>query len=443
MLAKKIKKYIQKNNLFNQKDKLLLALSGGADSISLAHLLLKNGFTFAIAHCNFQLRGKDSDLDQVFVQEFAESNKLPFYTKNFGDHFQAKENKKPSTQLTARNLRYEWFNELCDEHNLDYILTAHHANDNVETLLFQLSRGTGIKGMRGILPKSGRLIRPLLFATRPEIEEYIQQNDLKFREDTSNATDNYNRNYIRHQIVPKFEKLNPSFTTSVQETIERMQEVEQLFNYAIQQIKSQVLKEGRGEVIIDLEKLKTHPAPQTVLYELVQEYGFTSDQIRQILTATSGQIVESQSHELLIDRHEAILQLKSSTPIQSPITINKTTTTIQVESTQITIQLLDINNFTCSKSSNIAQLDADKLTFPLSLRHWKEGDYFYPLGMKGKKQLVSDFFNNNKLSIFQKRKILILETSNNEICYILGMRIDDRFQITKSTKQVLIIQNPK
>src|ERR1700757_494010 len=432
--------YIQNHTLFTKNDHLLVAVSGGVDSMALCNLLTNAGFSYYVAHCNFNLRGKDADNDEKFVLEYCKKNKIKCFTKKFKTAVYAK-NKGISIQMAARELRYTWFNELITEHNFDYLLTAHHANDNIETFFINLLRGSGINGLKAILPKKDKIVRPLLFATRAEIENYIAENKVLYREDSSNREDKYLRNYLRLQIIPALKKINPSFEKTVSNEIEILQQANFILQKEVEkQRKKLLIKEG---VIykINIEKLIKTTVPKLILFELIKDFGFNTAQSNDIynsLKAQSGKVFTSNLHTIIKDR-DFLLIKKKEQKIQSDFFINEKTTLlksplkIKIEFITGNLDSIPKKDFTPTK----AFIDADKLTFPLILNKWQIGDKFRPLGMKGFKK-VSDFFTAEKATLFDKQNQWILRC-NNDIVWLLGKRVDDRFKVSTSTKKICII----
>lgn len=444
-MKNRFEKYVVDNQLFAKNDKLLVAVSAGVDSVVLCQLLHLCNYRFSIVHCNFQLRGMDSEGDEVFVKALAESWNVPFYVKKF-DTNQYALDKKISIQLAARELRYAWFEELRQMLNYKYILTAHHASDSIETVLYNFAKGTGLVGLTGIKPKNGHIVRPLLWAKKEEILAFAQTENLQYREDISNESDKYARNFIRHHIIPDFKNINPSFETTAIENIKRLSETKDLFDYFLKIIKNETTKIVDNQLFINKNKLKTYPTVSTVLFEILKEFEFNASQVAQILKeneSKTGAVFYSPTHKLLIDRAFYIVApFMQSIEMESHFLISKNDNLIENEHFQLVLSRLDrINDL--NPTDNTAILDADKLLFPLTLRRWREGDRFQPLGMKGKSQLLSDFFRLKKLSNFEKQKVWLLETGDNNICWVVGLRIDERYKITEGSKSFFKIQlNP-
>lgn len=441
-MVKELEKYIDENQLFTKQDKLLVAVSGGIDSMVLCHLLHHLGYHFSIAHCNFGLRGEESDGDEAFVKEKASVLGVRIHSKYFDTEGYSVKN-KISIQEAARLLRYKWFEELRKMYHYKAILTAHHANDNVETVLYNFTKGTGLRGMRGILPKNGFICRPLLWASKEDIAEYCESQTITFREDSSNNSDKYMRNYIRHQVVPALESINPNFVETATENLLRFTDAYNLLRHFINQIKTTLIEYDDDNIIIDLNVLSSYPSVETLLYEILKEYAFHPNQVSQILQQNgmktkTGATFYSDSHVLLIDRNSLIIKKNDTRRFESEFIIERGTHIVFIsDNQQLLFHKAQGQQLEILKDKNMAFLDLERLSFPLKLRHWRKGDTFQPLGMKGKTQKLSDFFTHNKISNFEKDRIWILETAKNEICWIVGHRIDDRFKITEGVNQVL------
>jgi len=431
--------FISRNQLFSGTDNVLLAVSGGIDSMVMANLFLKTDNTIGISHCNFQLRGTESDNDEKFVREFAEKSNTPFYTKSFDTEKYAEE-KKVSIQMAARDLRYEWLEKNRITEGFDYIALAHNKNDILETVLLNIARGTGLKGMTGIKKKSDHIIRPLLFATRKEIVQYSDNNDLSYREDSSNVQIKYKRNKIRHQIIPEFEELNPDFIDSFSQTINQIEEAYGIFKNMVNKKKEQTVTEIGDKTLIDIYKLRNLSNKATYLYEFLKPYHFPSQIIPDIIESLEGipgKQFLSPTHRLIKDRNHLIItsQKKDTT---EKFYIDKETKELTQPIRLLFRKFSSKPNLKIPHSPDIAWVDASNLEYPLILRKWKAGDYFYPLGMQDPKKL-SDFFIDEKLSLIEKENSWIL-TSGDKIVWVIGKRIDDRFRIEKETNKILEIK---
>jgi tRNA(Ile)-lysidine synthase len=437
-MLNKFRQFIAEKELIATDEKTIIAVSGGADSTVLTHLFHRSGLPFAIAHCNFQLRGEAADADEYFVTKLAEECSVPCYVTRFDTQHFAKTNKL-SMQDAARQLRYDWLEQIRQEAECQYIATAHHLDDSIETVLFNFSKGCGIRGLHGILPKKNKLIRPLLFATKKEILAYAQAESITFREDHTNLTVKYSRNLIRLKAIPIFEQINPAFQRSASATIGRLQETEQLFNYAIGLISREVMKQQGNEWRIHREKLLSYPAPATVLFELLRPFGFNTVQVEQILQSIENQpgaMFYSPEWTLVSDRFEFIITCCENTGGVIKI-IDKTQFPIHLPNGSLGLLPADTPPSRFSDDPHIAWMDADKLMYPLMLRHWQPGDVFQPLGMKGHRQKLQDYFTHQKLSRLEKDRVWLLE-SGGKIAWVVGMRQDEQFKVLPTTKRYLI-----
>ena len=440
-LLQQFKDYIKKENLFQQKDRLLVAVSGGVDSVVLCELCKQTGYDFTIAHCNFQLRHEESQRDEEFVKSLGVKYKVEVLIKKFDTLKYAGETKS-GIQEAARNLRYEWFNELIKHQSpngIQRIVTAHHANDNVETLLMNFFKGTGINGLHGILPKQNKIVRPLLFAWKEEIIQFAKENNLEFVEDSSNLTDKYTRNYFRNQLIPSLQKIFLQVENNLLENIQRFNDIELLYNQSIGLHKKKLIeKKGEESHIPVLKLLKSEPL-KTIVYEIIHDYDFTSNQIDEVITlckSESGKYIQSTTHRIIKNRNWLIISPNQTLKAEN-ILIENTDKEIVFLNGKLEFKKIANHPYSIINNELLAQLDADKIEYPLLLRKWKQGDYFYPLGMNKKKKL-SRFFIDQKLSLTEKENIWVVE-SNKKITWILGKRIDDRFKITDKTKNVLVI----
>jgi tRNA(Ile)-lysidine synthase len=431
--------FINKENLFSPKDHLLLAVSGGVDSAALCELCHQAGYDFTIAHCNFKLRGEESERDKNFVQQLATNYKVPFLLKEF-DTEKYSNTKKISIQEAARELRYSWFTELINKNEAKYVLTAHHMDDNIETMMMHFFRGTGIYGLRGMLPKQNHLIRPLLFARKEELTNFAQHHNLNWVEDSSNAQNKYTRNYFRNQLLPQVQQVFPRVEQNLIHNLNRFAEVETLYKQALDRHKKKLLEQKGDEVHIPVLKLKKAVPLHTIVYEIIKDVGFSPQQTSEVinlLDSESGKYIQSASHRILKNRNWLIISLLQSEQSQN-LLIENAADMIDFEKGRLRLQTLPADKCEISNNQFTACLDSKEIRFPLLLRKWKRGDYFYPLGMPKKKKL-SRFFIDQKLSLADKEKAWVLEM-NKKIIWVVGMRIDDRFKITSSTKEVLKIE---
>lgn len=431
-MLQKFQNHIQQNFSFLKEKKLLVAVSGGMDSMVLVDLFQKLKFDFALAHCNFQLRGTESDGDENFVITYAKQNDITCFVTKF-DTKKHSEQYKLSTQVAARNLRYNWFNEILAQENFDYIVTAHHADDVSETFMINLSRGTGLDGLTGIPSQKGNVIRPMLPFSRKEIENYVSENKLKWREDSSNASDKYLRNKIRHHIIPVFKEINESFLQSFQNTLDHLNQEQSLVNDAVQMVYEKVVSEGNQQLKINISVLLQYKNHKAYLYQWLNKYGFSAwNDVYNLIEAQSGKQILSEKYILLKDRDFLILSKKETTNFEE-IIIHSITEKPNFPLKLTLCNLSDISN----QCKNIIFVDENKIQFPLTIRKWKEGDYFYPSGMQGKKK-VSKYFKDEKFTLFQKQDAWILE-SNNQIVWIIGHRADERFKVENTTQTIIQI----
>lgn len=438
-MKEQFKQFIEVNKLCDPQDHILLAISGGVDSMTMLHLFLESGFKVAMAHCNFGLRDAESDGDEELVSRTAMNLGVPLYVKRFDTKAYA-ETHKVSIQMAARDLRYNWFRKLMKEHGLNKIATAHHANDVAETFLINLTRGTGIKGLTGIPVNNNQLIRPLLFATRKEIENYASCEKIGFREDSSNNESKYLRNSIRQSILPLFENLNPSIITTINQTAALLKEASGIYQQHIDQLFAMLTKKTGEIIYVDIEKIKSLQISPTLLFEYISNYGFTFDTATRMIEnidhqpggtfySTAFKIVKDRKHYILCPRNqddgEEYFIEEGQTNFSGPIRL-------AISSIPISKQ------FSLKRNKEIGSFDLSKLTFPLVVRRWQHGDYFYPLGMRGKKKL-SDYFTNKKISLPEKETTWLV-CSGNDIIWVVNHRTDNRYSITKSTREVLQIE---
>lgn len=431
----KFKNHIAQNFPFLIGKRLLLAASGGLDSMVMVDLFRQMPIDIAIIHCNFQLRGLESFGDQSFIQKYAETNGIKLFLTQFDTQAFA-EDYKLSTQVAARELRYNWFYEVLETENYDYILTAHHADDNLETFLMHLIRGSGIDGFIGIPSQNDKVIRPLLIFSRLEIEEYAKNNTIEWREDSSNTSDKYFRNKIRHNLVPIFKELNSDFLSSFQKTQNYLQETKSMADDASFLVYKQVAKEKGTEIHFDLKQLKKLPNYKSYLYHWFNGFGFSAwEDIYDLIDGQSGKQVFSDEFRLLKNRDSFILSPINSEDENEEYFINKNQKDINIPLNLKFSKVTDINII----SNTCIFVDEDKLWYPLVLRRWKEGDVFQPFGMEGKSKKVSKFFKDEKFSLIEKEKTWLL-CSDNEIIWIVGIRQDERYKIKNTTKNILKIQ---
>ena len=424
---------------FLKDQKLLIAISGGIDSVVLTHLLHKEGYQIALAHCNFQLRKEESNLDEVFIKDLGKSLNIATYCIRF-ETTKFAQKQKLSTQLAARSLRYNWFQKLLKEEKFSYVLTAHHADDNLETFLINLTRGTGLEGLTGIPAINNTIIRPLLPFSRTTILAYAKDKNIEWREDKSNASTKYIRNKIRHQVIPILKEINPSLLDSFAKTTTYLQDSQEIITDKIQEVSenvvhSETLNLDKNNCKLNIQKINQLSNPKAYLYQLLKSYHFTEwNDIYKLLSAQSGKYVFSKTHVLLKDREFLILFKKSENSASTEIEILKN----QIEITNPIHLKLEECQYQELQYKQSIFIDTNTIQFPLKVRKWKNGDVFYPYGMEGKKK-VSKFFKDEKFSLFQKQNTWLLCNNNNAIIWIVGYRKDRRFLATKNTKTALKI----
>ncbi len=438
-MINRFKDYIREKKLITTNDRVLAAVSGGIDSMVMAHLLIEAGLKPGIAHCNFCLRDEESDGDEQFVRAFAGKNKLPFFTVRFDTSGYAAEN-HISIQMAARDLRYGWFEKIRNENGYTRIAVAHNLNDNIETLILNLTRGTGLTGLSGIKPSSGHIIRPLLFATREEITSHSKERKIDFREDRSNAQTKYIRNKIRHRIIPLLKEINPSAETALNETALRIAELDEFTGRKINDIRNGIISQGDEDITINIRELTKEAINRSVLFELFLPWGISGNnlhELEKVIKGRTGARLMTPDHIITKNRGQIIISpIKQSEPMYfSAATVDDLPSVPIIESAVY----LDRSGMAgIPAASDIACLDADEVTFPVTIRKKEAGDYFYPLGMDRKKKL-SDFLIDLRVSLPEKEKILVMESANR-IVWVMGWRIDNRFRITGSTKRILMIK---
>jgi len=436
-MLQKFSNHINTNFSFLKDKKLLIAISGGVDSVVLTHLLSALNFDISLAHCNFNLRGKESDLDETFVKELGNNLNLQTFTTHFKTKEFAKKNKQ-STQIAARNLRYNWFEELSKKHQFNYLLTAHHANDNLETFLINLTRGTGLEGLTGIPEINGNIVRPLLKFSREEVIAYANENAISWREDKSNASTKYTRNKIRHQVVPILKEINPSLLETFANTTNHLQESQQIIEDKVQEVSTEIIKSEQNFKKISVQKLEKLSNPKAYLYQLLKAYNFTEwNDVYNLLTAQSGKQVLSKTHTLLKDRDFLLLsKIDFSTALEKTFLIEENTSEI---TKPIHLKFEEVQE-KLTENNKIIYVDKQRLVFPLKLRKWQNGDFFYPAGMNGKKKL-SKYFKDEKFSLLEKQNTWLLCNNNNAIIWVIGYRQDNCFKVKKETTLILKISN--
>ena len=411
--------------------KLLLALSGGVDSMVLADLLIQSGLKFSVAHCNFQLRGKASDGDSSFIEEFCKENQIDFFIKKFDVQGYQKTGNY-SIQMAARNLRYDWFDELIQQYQFDFLLTAHQLDDSIETFLINLSRGTGIEGLTGIKKQKGKILRPLLPFSKNEILDYAEKNNVKWREDDSNNSDDYLRNKIRHRIIPVLKEINPNFAKSFTKSLNYLESDFELIRFQIEKIKKKIFVNQGDEILIKISELKEEGFSNAHLFHLFNDFGFKFPlEIKKLMNSNQNGEIISKTHRLIKNREELILTSLKINVKDIEILLNPNE--IIQKPLYLKLEKSDTRDLNADES-----LDFDLIKFPVRLRKITASDEFRPLGMKGKKKL-SKFLKDEKYSKTEKEKAWVLVSNENEILYILNRRIDERFKITEHTQNYLNI----
>ena len=430
-----LKTHIEKRLGFLNQSKLLIAISGGIDSVVLTHLCHKLGLNISLAHCNFNLRGKESDADEGFVLELAENLELEVFVQRFDTELYAKDNKR-SIQMAARELRYSWFSELAEQLKFDFILTAHHADDNLETFLINFTRGTGLEGLTGIPEVNDKFVRPLLSFSSKVIETYARTNNIKWRDDSSNKSVKYLRNKLRHEVVPILKEINPGLLQSFQTTLNNLNESSEIVEESIDVfLKKAIESIGDKEVRFKISEFKKLNNPKPYLFESLKEFGFNEwNDVVGLLDAETGKQVFSPTHRLIKNREYLLL---SEINLEESISISISDNVSQVE-TPFGILFFDEADAIFGERTNIIFADKDALNFPLTIRQYKAGDVFHPLGMTGKKK-VSKYFKDEKLSLLDKENTWLL-CSGDDIVWVINRRADNRFRVTESTKRILKIE---
>ena len=431
--------FVDQNNLFEHNNKVLAAVSGGMDSVLMAHLLKAAGFNFGIAHCNFQLRGDEALADQQVANKLAAELNVPFHTVDFDTREYAAE-KKISIQMAARELRYQWFREISQQAGYDFVALAHHQNDAIETILLNLTRGTGIAGMHGILPKNGSWVRPMLFLNREEIQHMVSTHALTYVEDSSNSSTKYARNKIRLEVIPKLKELNPALESTFEQNLKHFRDLELLLQERISLLKETLFIIQGDEIHLPVEEIKKLSPQRLLLFGLLQEYGFNETTIEDILSSLnkhSGRIFESPGCLLILDRENLILT-KKARALETIINISEEQRDAHFHNYRLGI-LHDDSPLIIKDNPMAVSIDTSLLVYPLTLRAWQQGDQFRPLGMKTRQKL-SDFFIHQKVPLHQKTQIPLLVNGNGDIMWIGGYRPDERYKVSKKTKKVTIFE---
>lgn len=429
--------FISQHQLFNPGQRILLAVSGGKDSVLMVHLFKLAGFQFGIAHCNFNLRAEESQRDEAFVKLLAANLEVPFYVTHFNTKAYAKAN-RCSTQMAARDLRYQWFEEVRLKEGYDLIALAQHQNDAMETLLINLTRGTGISGLHGIAPLHGKLIRPLLFLTRSDIEQLIDRENIDYVEDSSNLSDHYARNKIRLKVIPALKAINPSLETTFFQNIQRFQDAEAVIQLTIEGIRAKIVRESNTGVLIAIADIKALQPQKLLTYELLKPYSFSESLVLEVLSALekqSGTSFYSNTHRITLDRQDLLITAIAENAIANML-VHPSDEQVHLPHADIQIRYQEGNDFS---SDGRAYIDAEKLIFPLIVRSRQPGDVFMPMGMKTFKKL-SNFLVDEKVPLPEKDKIPLIINGNGAIIWVAGMRQDDRFKVQPTTKKVAIFE---
>ena len=435
-MVEQLLNHIARHQLCKTSDKILLAVSGGIDSMVMAHLFREAGFHTGVVHCNFQLRGEASLADEALVNTYCVDHRIPFHTKRFNTEAAAQA-MDASIQVAARNLRYEYFYEIKNKFGYDLIATAHHLNDNLETILLNFVRGTGINGLTGIPLKNGDVIRPMLFATRDEIYEHATFQRIVWRDDASNETDDYSRNLIRHHVIPKLKEINPSLERSFKNNLERLAFAKTSTSKNVAQIAEEYSSIRNGQLYIHKNILTEVPDVAVVLWELLKEKGFNYDQCRLVPSiVTTGKQIRSKHYVLTVDREHLIVDRIALQ--YDAVEIDRETSSITAYDNTLALEVQEMKKFTLDGSPSKAQLDLAKIRFPLLWRTWQPGDVFKPLGMPYRKK-VSDFLIDQRVPLNDKQRVTVL-VCGDEIVWIVGYRVNDDFKVTSKTAEVLVIE---
>lgn len=427
--------------VIDQAKPVLVAISGGADSVALLHVLVRSGYDCVAAHCNFHLRGSESDSDEAFVRKFCEALSVPLHVAQF-DTKEFAQQKHVSIEMAARDLRYDWFFSLLDELNIPVVAVAHHADDAAETFFLNLTRGTGVRGLAGMKTLQGRVVRPLLSVSRHEIELYCKANGLVYVTDCTNNSDDYARNRIRHHVIPELKKLNPSFLTTMGNNMNHVAQILAIFEEQVAMFRKRYVSETQSGLFVDIAGFENLQNPEPFIYEVLQPYGLSPKMIhsvaRSVAEANWGRVFFSSSHRIVVDRSGIIVQSKGTISDSEERVLVASLPVNLPQPISASLKIFDKSEgFAPSRDPMIMHLDADKVTLPLVFRHWQKGDTFRPLGLRGQKKL-SDFFTDAKMSQIEKESAWIVE-SNGVIVCVLGRRMDDRFKLTPSSSRIMEI----
>ena len=439
LLLDGFEKYIEENELFTHDDKILLAVSGGVDSMVMMALMSAAGYKFGVAHCNFQLRGEESDEDDKLVERESQRYGAEFYHIRF-DTTGEMERTGESMEMAARRLRYAWFRELCDEHGYSAIAIAHHSNDSIETFFINMLRGTGLRGLTGITTQLGRVVRPMMFATRKDIHDYALAHHIPFREDSSNRTTKYLRNKVRIGLIPMLKEINPRFTPIMRRNIARLSQAQDFINAAVDIVKNEVLEHCGDIYCLRVPAIRPTLPRNYVIYEILSaEFGFKGDVVDSLCHAldcdATGRRFYAREWVAVVDRGDVVVARITEDDSCETI-IEKSTVRSYAGGSVLFYEYCDIDFIeNLDQGDNVALLDADKLKFPLKVRRWQDGDWFVPFGMSGRKKL-SDYLIDKKVSLAEKGRQFVL-LSGDDIVWVIGRRLDDRYAITRKTENVL------
>lgn len=429
------RKHIETHLDFLYDSRLLLAISGGLDSVVLAHLCHHLGLNITFAHCNFHLRDNESDADEEFVHQLADDLELEVFIQSFDTESYAEE-EGISVQMAARELRYEWFYDLADQLEFDFILTAHHADDNLETFLINLTRGTGLDGLLGIPEVTGKIVRPLLPFSRETLEDYAQKEHLKWQEDSSNASNKYLRNKFRHDVIPILKEMNPQLLQNFKTTVSNLQDSQNLIEDAVVKMQKKIASMEDKVIKLNIKKLKKKSNPKAYLYQLLKDFNFTAwSDVVNLLDAQSGKQIFSSTHRLLKNRDHLLLSKIEPEEQDETIPILKYDKKVAAPFGNLYFEIVDQVS---EPSEHTIFVDADQLKYPLTIRKWQQGEFFYPSGMKGKKKL-SKYFKDEKLSLFDKENVWVLISDDN-VVWVIGRRADERYKVAEETKTILKIR---
>ena len=435
----KFKEFVRRKDLFESKDKVLLAVSGGVDSVVMAHMFHRAGFKFAIAHCNFQLRGEEAEADEVFVTELSKRLEAPFFVKRFDTKIYAVEFGL-SIQMAARDLRYAWFEELLKSNEYKYLATAHHKDDVAETVLLNLIKGSVLKGLHGILPKNNQVIRPLLYASKEEINEYASYKKYEHREDKSNLDSKYQRNLVRNEVIPLLKQINPDLSETIYNASERRFQLEAWADIYSEKIKNEIVKTTQSGLGISIKDLNEYRIFPQVFFEWVEVFGFNYVQVEEmfgLLNETENKVFLSSGYRMIKDRKSVSIESINAIDTDNSL-IQKGQSSAICGQFNFAIKSIHKSTIIDFRNQKVAYIDENKIKFPLLIRKWEHGDSFKPFGLRGRKK-ISDFLTDMKLSLKEKENQLVI-CSGDDICWVAGRRIDERFKVSERTDSVIEIE---